>query len=131
MENAGLLRIDQGKGGKDRYVSLPPTLLKHLRDYWHVEKPVRWLFPNEQHPDEALSISTPQKVFRRAKQPGGHHQGGWHPQLETRLCYPSTAGGHGGAAVAVSTGPPQHPIDLALCPLGVSMIARAIAVAPI
>ncbi|MEW8041081.1 MAG: site-specific integrase [Candidatus Thiodiazotropha endolucinida] len=67
----GLLRIDQGKGGKDRYVGLPPTLLKHLRDYWHVEKPARWLFPNEQHPDEALSISTPQKVFRRAKRQAG------------------------------------------------------------
>lgn len=67
----GLLRIEQGKGGKDRNVILPPALLKCLRNYWRIEKPTLWLFPNEQHPDEALSISTPQKVFKRAKQQVG------------------------------------------------------------
>ena len=67
----GLLRIEQGKGAKDRHVILSATLLDKLRAYWRVERTKRWLFPNEQHPDEPLAICTPQKVFRRAKQRAG------------------------------------------------------------
>ena len=75
----GLLRIEQGKGGKDRHVILPATLLRHLRDYWRIVKPEHWLFPNERHPDEALSISTPQKVYQRAKRQAGIEKvGGIH-----------------------------------------------------
>jgi integrase/recombinase XerD len=67
----GLLRIEQGKGAKDRHVILPPALLASLRTYWRTQRSKVWLFPNEQHPDEPLSICTPQKVFRRAKQRAG------------------------------------------------------------
>ena len=33
------LRVDQGKGNKDRYVPLSPQLLEHLRAYWHRIRP--------------------------------------------------------------------------------------------
>ena len=33
------LRVDQGKGSKDRYVPLSPRLLAHLREYWRPQAP--------------------------------------------------------------------------------------------
>ena len=41
------LRIDQGKGNKDRYVPLSPRLLEQLREYWRRKRPQRWLFPSD------------------------------------------------------------------------------------
>jgi integrase/recombinase XerD len=40
-----VIRIDQGKGQKDRYVMLSPKLLETLVDYWRLERPKKWLFP--------------------------------------------------------------------------------------
>jgi site-specific recombinase XerD len=42
-----MLRVDQGKGRKDRYVMLSPRLLDTLRDYWRVVRPRLWLFPGD------------------------------------------------------------------------------------
>jgi site-specific recombinase XerD len=40
-----MIRIEQGKGWKDRYVMLSPNLLEVLRAYWKVARPNDWLFP--------------------------------------------------------------------------------------
>ena len=40
-----VIRVEQGKGKKDRYVMLSPRLLEILRDWWRVSKPKAWLFP--------------------------------------------------------------------------------------
>jgi site-specific recombinase XerD len=48
-----VIRIEQGKGFKDRYVMLSPTLLDVLRDWWRVSRPTRWLFPGDP-PDRPL-----------------------------------------------------------------------------
>jgi integrase/recombinase XerD len=47
-----VIRVEQGKGGKDRYVMLSPQLLRILRAYWRLTRPIRWLFPgrNEERP---------------------------------------------------------------------------------
>jgi site-specific recombinase XerD len=42
-----VLRIEQGKGRKDRYVMLSPTLLEILREWWRVSRPRHWLFPGD------------------------------------------------------------------------------------
>ncbi len=42
-----VLRVDQGKGRKDRYVMLSPRLLEVLRAYWKVARPRTWLFPGD------------------------------------------------------------------------------------
>jgi len=42
-----VLRVEQGKGKKDRYVMLSPKLLEVLRDWWRVERPQHWLFPGD------------------------------------------------------------------------------------
>ena len=41
-----LLRIEEGKGRKDRYVMLSSRLLAVLRRYWRAARPRHWLFPS-------------------------------------------------------------------------------------
>lgn len=40
-----LIRVQKGKGGKDRFVKLSPFLLKSLRDYYRAYRPSDLLFP--------------------------------------------------------------------------------------
>jgi integrase/recombinase XerD len=40
-----VVRVEQGKGRKDRYVMLSPVLLEILRSYWRAARPKEWLFP--------------------------------------------------------------------------------------
>ena len=42
-----LLRIEQGKGRKDRCAMLSPQLLELLRDWWRIARPQVWLFPGQ------------------------------------------------------------------------------------
>ena len=39
-----VIRVEQGKGQKDRYVMLSPKLLETLRSYWRTVRPEAWLF---------------------------------------------------------------------------------------
>jgi integrase/recombinase XerD len=40
-----VIRVEQGKGHKDRYVMLSARLLELLRAYWKAARPQGWLFP--------------------------------------------------------------------------------------
>jgi site-specific recombinase XerD len=40
-----MIRIEEGKGAKDRYAMLSPQLLTILRGYWRLVRPRQWLFP--------------------------------------------------------------------------------------
>ena len=40
-----IIRVEQGKGGKDRNVMLSPSLLDLLRTWWRAARPQGWLFP--------------------------------------------------------------------------------------
>jgi len=56
------LRVAQGKGQKDRYTLLPPTLLEQLRSYWKVTRSSStWLFPGAR-PGQPLTPTTIQRL---------------------------------------------------------------------
>ena len=42
-----VIRVEQGKGRKDRYVMLSPHLLELLRAWWKAARPQGWLFPGQ------------------------------------------------------------------------------------
>ena len=42
-----VIRVEQGKGQKDRYIMLSPKLLEILRHWWRTERPTHWLFPGD------------------------------------------------------------------------------------
>ena len=50
------IRVNQGKGNKDRYSLLSPRLLNILRHYWQEQRPKEWLFPSP-IPNQCLSRS--------------------------------------------------------------------------
>jgi len=52
-----VIRVEQGKGHKDRYVMLSPHLLELLRTWWKAARPQGWLFPGR---DPAQPITTRQ-----------------------------------------------------------------------
>lgn len=62
-----MLRIEAGKGGRDRYSLLSPQLLETLRQYWRVERPRNWLFAKLDG-SGPIDVSQAQKAFYRAKQ---------------------------------------------------------------
>lgn len=73
-----VLRVEQGKGNKDRDVDLSEATLGLLRRYWSQYRPTDWLFPND-NTGKALSVSTPQKVYIQCKQAAGiEKRGGIH-----------------------------------------------------
>ena len=62
-----VIRVEQGKGRKDRYVMLPPKLLDILRDYWKRTHPGQWLFPGDP-PDKPISTHTIGHTCRQVRQ---------------------------------------------------------------
>jgi integrase/recombinase XerD len=69
-----LIRVDQGKGRKDRYTLLSPRLLSELRGYWRIERPHGWLFLNRGRNDH-LPKGTAQKIYDLAKRRAGITRG--------------------------------------------------------
>lgn len=61
-----LIRVEQGKGRKDRYTILPNDLLETLKAYWRKFRPEFWLFPAAD-PRLHMPISTAQKIYSKAK----------------------------------------------------------------
>ena len=61
-----ILRVDQGKGRKDRNVMLSPKLLETLRTYWRQARPRVWLFPG-QGGKRHLHQTILQRAFKQAK----------------------------------------------------------------
>jgi integrase/recombinase XerD len=57
-----LLRVEQGKGSKDRMVALGDALLQQLRSYWRQRRPPLWLFPSNTYPDRPLTVSSIQSA---------------------------------------------------------------------
>lgn len=61
-----VIRIEQGKGRKDRYVMLSKALLKTLREYWRACKPRHWLFPGRDQ-SKPLDPTAAQRMIALAR----------------------------------------------------------------
>jgi len=64
------LRVEQGKGQRDRYVMLSPRLLKLLREWWHAARPPVWLFPG-QNPINPITARQLNRAVTAAKNLAG------------------------------------------------------------
>ena len=60
-----LIRVEHGKGGKDRCVMLSAQLLQILRAYWRLARPGLWLFPGREA-GEPVSVAALQDACRTA-----------------------------------------------------------------
>jgi len=65
-----VIRVEQGKGRKDRYVMLSPRLLDMLRDYWRRAHPGQWLFPGDR-PGRPICPLTINHTCREVRQQCG------------------------------------------------------------
>jgi integrase len=61
-----VIRIENGKGGKDRYAMLSPHMLELLRLWWKAARPTSWLFPgnNPVNPQAGAYIVAQHTSFR-------------------------------------------------------------------
>lgn len=73
------VRVVQGKGAKDRYTLLSPSLLAALREDWHSRRPhSQWIFHGRDLA-RAISDSGASRVYGRAKRRAGiRKRGGIH-----------------------------------------------------
>jgi len=66
-----VIRVQQGKGGKDRYTMLSSRLLEVLRSYWRCTWPKEWLFPSFWRQDRPMNQSSLSQACRDASQESG------------------------------------------------------------
>jgi len=72
-----MIHVRQGKGGKDRYVPLPDSVLIMLRQYWATHRNPIWLFPSihallaPEQASQFMHETGVQKAFRAALQESG------------------------------------------------------------
>ena len=62
-----VIRVEEGKGRKDRYVMLSPKLLDILRDYWKATRPTEWLFPGDR-PGRPITRFAVERVCQETRQ---------------------------------------------------------------
>jgi len=78
-----MVRVEQGKGRKDRYTILSQRLLSELRAYWQEHRSKSWLFPNRK--GGPLSIDYAQRIYNLAKLKAGIQKG--HGIHTLRHCF--------------------------------------------
>ena len=73
-----VIRVEQGKGRRDRYAMLPDPLLALLRAWWREARPQGWLFPG-QNPVNPLTTRQLSRAFHGTKEAAS----GWSLTLGT------------------------------------------------
>jgi len=73
-----LVRVDQGKGNKDRYTLLPQRVLEELRNYWRVTNPGEWIFPGRDKTCHFSKNSAQDVYYKSVKRSGVKGNGGIH-----------------------------------------------------
>jgi len=65
-----VIRVEQGKGQKDRYVMLSAKLLEILRSWWRLARPQPWLFPSD-IPGRHISKDAVEQACQKARRLSG------------------------------------------------------------
>jgi len=65
-----MVRVRQGKGGKDRYTILSKTTLECLREYWRAYRPKDWLFEGQKE-GSPICYTSIRNIFVEAKERAG------------------------------------------------------------
>lgn len=65
-----MVRVRQGKGGKDRYTILSKTTLECLREYWRAYRPKDWLFEGQKE-NSHICYTSIRNIFVEAKERAG------------------------------------------------------------
>jgi integrase/recombinase XerD len=78
-----MVRVEQGKGRKDRYTILSQRLLSELRSYWKEHRSPTYLFPNRK--GDPISIDYAQRIYNLAKLRAGIQKG--HGIHTLRHCF--------------------------------------------
>jgi len=65
-----MVRVRQGKGGKDRYTILSKTTLECLREYWRAYRPKDWLFEGQKEGSHICYTSI-RNIFVEARERAG------------------------------------------------------------
>lgn len=81
-----MIRVEQGKGRKDRYTILSKRCLDLLREYWRFAQPEEWLFFGRDK-SRPMPIGTAQKIFYHAKKKAEVNKG--HGIHTLRHCFAS------------------------------------------
>ncbi len=72
------IRIEQGKGRRDRYTLLSKRLLQELKEYWRLYRPKTWLFSSP-HADRPLITNSAGAAYKKwAQRAGITKAGGIH-----------------------------------------------------
>jgi site-specific recombinase XerD len=69
-----LIKVEQGKGGKDRYTVLSQKLLTELRHYYKSLEPKTYLFPSN-HTGGPLSYASVRLIYEKARKKAGIKKG--------------------------------------------------------
>jgi len=69
-----MIRIENGKGQKDRYTILSTKVLKVLKEYWKEYRPKEWMFFGNDI-NKPMPIGTAQKIYYNAKKKAGITKG--------------------------------------------------------
>jgi len=78
-----LIRVEKGKGRKDRYTLLSEYFLLHLRDYYRRYHPEEWLFPSSHK--GRLSYESLRTMYEKARKKAGVKRG--HGIHTLRHCF--------------------------------------------
>ena len=82
-----MIRVQMGKGSRDRYTILSPRLLCELRTYWKRYRPKYWLFTNEKTKNH-ITKSCPHLAFERTRKKLGIKKQVTFHSLKTQLRNP-------------------------------------------
>ncbi len=86
------IRVEQGKGAKDRYTILSPRLLEELRAYWKLCQPHTWLFPAARDSNRKMDKEHGSEDLLRHKAQSSYYSRPRNPYAASLLCDPSVGG---------------------------------------